>query len=169
MKYADIKYFDVINGEGVRVSIFVSGCSHHCEHCFNPKTWNPNYGSEFDETVKQNIFDYIKKLNSTIKGISFLGGDPTYKDNIQPTIDFINEFKEKFPNKDIWIWSGYTFEQILEREDLLSLISLCDVLVEGKFENEKKDLKLKFRGSSNQRVINVKKSIEFNKVILHCE
>lgn len=166
MNYADIKYFDVINGRGVRVSIFVSGCSHHCEHCFNHKTWNPNYGSAFTEEVESQIFEYITKLNKTIKGISILGGDPTYKTNVKPLIGFVSRFKDRFPEKDIWIWSGFTWEEILKDENTLSLISKCDVLVDGKFDNSLKDLNLKFRGSSNQRVIDVKSSLNTGEVIL---
>ncbi|MGL6173843.1 MAG: anaerobic ribonucleoside-triphosphate reductase activating protein [Cellulosilyticaceae bacterium] len=166
MNYADIKYFDVINGKGVRVSLFVSGCSHHCEHCFNPKTWNPNYGSTFTEEVENQIFEYITKLNKTIKGISILGGDPTFKTNIKPLIDFISRFKGKFPEKDIWIWSGFTWETIIADPQLLSLIELCDILVDGKFDNSLKDLNLKFRGSTNQRVIDVKSSLEHGEIVL---
>lgn len=164
MKYGDIKYYDVINGIGVRVSIFVSGCSHHCEHCFNKETWDDTYGEEFDANVENNIFQYISKYNSVIKGISILGGDPTYSKNIKPLSDFIDRFKDKFPNKDIWIWSGYTWEKILKDKDMYELISKCDVLIDGVFVEKLKNIKLKFRGSSNQRVIDIKKSIANNKV-----
>lgn len=164
MKYSDIKYYDVVNGIGVRVSIFVSGCSHHCEHCFNKKTWNESYGEEFDINVENNIFQYISKYNNVIKGISILGGDPTYSKNIKPLSDFIDRFKNKFPNKDIWIWSGYTWESILKDKDMYELISKCDVLIDGVFVEKLKNIKLKFRGSSNQRVIDVKKSIANNKI-----
>lgn len=164
MKYGDIKYYDVINGIGVRVSIFVSGCSHHCEHCFNKETWDDTYGEEFDANVENNIFQYISKYNSVIKGISILGGDPTYSKNIKPLSDFIDRFKDKFPTKDIWIWSGYTWEKILKDKDMYELISKCDVLIDGIFVEKLKNIKLKFRGSSNQRVIDIKKSIANNKV-----
>lgn len=164
MKYGDIKYYDVINGIGVRVSIFVSGCSHHCEHCFNKETWDDTYGEEFDANVENNIFQYISKYNSVIKGISILGGDPTYSKNIKPLSDFIDRFKDKFPTKDIWIWSGYTWEKILKDKDIYKLISKCDVLIDGVFVEKLKNIKLKFRGSSNQRVIDIKKSIANNKV-----
>lgn len=164
MKYGDIKYYDVINGIGVRVSIFVSGCSHHCEHCFNKETWDDTYGEEFDTNVENNIFQYISKYNSVIKGISILGGDPTYSKNIKPLSDFIDRFKDKFPTKDIWIWSGYTWEKILKDKDMYKLISKCDVLIDGVFVEKLKNIKLKFRGSSNQRVIDIKKSIANNKV-----
>lgn len=164
MKYGDIKYYDVINGIGVRVSIFVSGCSHHCEHCFNKETWDDTYGEEFDANVENNIFQYISKYNSVIKGISILGGDPTYSKNIKPLSDFIDRFKDKFPTKDIWIWSGYTWEKILKDKDMYELISKCDVLIDGVFVEKLKNIKLKFRGSSNQRVIDIKKSIANNKV-----
>ena len=165
MNYSDIKYFDVINGLGIRVSIFVSGCSHHCEHCFNKNTWNENFGNEFTEEIQNDIFKYIGMYNNIISGISLLGGDPTYYKNITPLIDFIDKFKSKFPNKNIWIWSGFTWEQINNNKNMFELISKCDVLVDGKFIDELKDLKLKFRGSKNQRIIDIKQSINNNKLI----
>ena len=165
MNYADIKYFDVINGTGVRVSIFVSGCSHHCEHCFNQNTWNPNYGSAFTEEVENQVFEYIDKLDKTIKGISILGGDATFHSNIKPLGEFLKRFKSRFPSKNIWIWSGYTWESIKDNKDMFDMVSVCDVLVDGRFINDLKNLNLKFKGSSNQRVIDIKKSIELNKVI----
>lgn len=164
MKYSDVKYFDVINGLGVRVSIFVSGCSHRCEHCFNKNTWDDSYGKEFDESKQREIINYIKKYDNVISGISILGGDPTYHKNIAPLCEFIDMFKKEFPNKDIWIWSGYTWERIVKDKDMYELISRCDILVDGKFVERLKNIKLKFRGSSNQRIIDVKKSIINNKV-----
>ena len=164
MNYSGIKYNDMINGEGVRVSLFVSGCSHKCKGCFNKETWNKNYGNEFTREKAIEIFNYLKKYNF-LRGISLLGGDPTYCENVEPLIDFVKEFKSLFPEKDIWIWSGFTWEQLKEDIKRFKLISLCDVLIEGKFIQEKKDLSLKWRGSSNQRVIDIQKSIEKNEII----
>lgn len=165
MNYSGIKYTDMINGPGIRVSIFVSGCSHYCKGCFNYETWNPNFGNTFSEKVENEIFNYFEKYGKNIQGLSLLGGDPTYKDNILPLISFLNKFKSKFPEKDIWIWSGYTWEEIINNTDLLSLIKLCHVLVEGKFILEEKDLNLKWRGSRNQQVIDITRSLLENKKI----
>lgn len=164
MNYSGIKYNDMINGEGVRVSLFVSGCSHKCKGCFNKETWNKNYGNEFTREKAIEIFNYFRKYNF-LRGISLLGGDPTYSENIEPLIEFITEFKSLFPDKDIWIWSGFTWDQLKGDIKRFKLISLCDVLIEGKFILEKKDLSLKWRGSSNQRVIDIQKSIEKNEII----
>lgn len=169
MHYSTIMYTDMINGEGIRVSIFVSGCEHKCKGCFNEKTWDAQFGEEFTEEIEDKIIDYFTKYNNSLRGLSFLGGDPTYRDNIQPLIKFIKKFKSKFPNKDIWIWSGYKWEMILRTPSVLELIKLCDVIIDGRFVLEQKDLNLKWRGSSNQRVINIKKSLESNSIILHCE
>lgn len=165
MNISDIKYTDMINGEGIRVSIFVSGCSHKCKGCFNKDTWDHNYGQPFTKDLKNHIFSYISQYNSIISGISLLGGDPTYHRNIEALIEFINEFKTLFPNKNIWIWSGYKWEDIIKSKRLFSLVSLCDILIDGKFKLEEKDLSLKWRGSRNQRVINIKESIKYNKLI----
>ncbi len=165
MNYSGIKYADMINGIGIRVSLFVSGCSHACKGCFNAETWNPFYGNEFTEKQENEIINYFKKYGKTIKGLSILGGDPTYSSNIKPLIKFIKKFKQEFPNRDIWIWSGFTWEEILADKDKKTLISLCDILVDGKFTEKLKDLNLKFRGSSNQRVIDIKKSLSENVLV----
>jgi anaerobic ribonucleoside-triphosphate reductase activating protein len=169
MNYSGLKYTDMINGEGIRVSLFVSGCSHHCKDCFNSDTWDPNYGSPFTEEVENEILNYFKKYDKSIKGLSLLGGDPTYIDNIDPLVKFIKKFKDLFPNKDIWIWSGFTWEIIINNQKLLSLIELCDVLVDGKFNIQEKDLNLKWRGSMNQRVVDIKKSLELKKVVKYID
>lgn len=169
MNYSGIKYTDMINGEGIRVSIFVSGCSHYCKDCFNSDTWDPNYGSLFTEEIENDILNYFKKYDKSIKGLSLLGGDPTYINNIAPLVSFVKKFKNLFPTKDIWIWSGFTWEAIIENPRLLSLIELCDILIDGKFLIEEKDLNLKWRGSKNQRVINIKKSLELSKIVKYIE
>lgn len=167
MNYSGIKYSDMINGKGVRVSLFVSGCSHRCKGCFNRDTWNPEYGNLFTHKEKNEIFEYFEKYGCVASGLSLLGGDPTYYKNIDVLVDFLKEFREKFSEKDVWIWSGFTWEQLLEDKKRFELISLCDVLIDGKFILEEKDLKLKWRGSSNQRVIDVKKTIEKNNIVIY--
>ena len=171
MKYASIKRIDVANGVGVRVSIFVSGCTHHCKGCFNPEAWDFNYGSEFgqkqiDEIISDLDHDYIQ-------GLSLLGGEPFEIENQRGLLPLLREVKKRFPNKDIWAYSGYLFDkQILDDmckkyDETKEMISYIDVLVDGKFEMDKKDPKLLFRGSSNQRVIDVKKSLAKNEIVLH--
>jgi len=165
MNYSGIKYADMINGKGIRVSLFVSGCTHCCKNCFNEETWKETYGKKFSEKEEDEIIEYFKKYGKTIRGLSLLGGDPTYPKNIKPLLKFIKKFKENLPDRDIWIWSGFTWEEILEDENRLSLIKECDILIDGKYMDNLKDLNLKWRGSSNQRVIDIKKSLETNRVI----
>lgn len=169
MNYSGIKYSDMINGPGIRVSLFVSGCSHACPGCFNKETWNPKYGERFTEKQKEEIFDYFGKYPMLLRGLSLLGGDPTYKTNVEPLKAFISEFRKQFPGKDVWMWTGYTWEEILENPSLLSLVKLCDVLVEGRFREEEKDLSLQWRGSRNQRVIDIVSSLKERAIILFSE
>lgn len=166
MNYSGIKYADMINGTGIRVSLFVSGCTHACKNCFNVETWNPKYGEKFTEKQEDEIIAFFKKYGKTIKGISILGGDPTYPENIDPLIKFIKRFKSELPDRDIWIWSGFTWEEILADPQKKELISLCDVLIDGRFINKLKDLNLKWRGSSNQRVIDIQKSFSTKEIKL---
>ncbi len=166
MNYSGIKYADMINGIGIRVSLFVSGCNHACKDCFNVETWNPKYGEKFTEKQEKEIIDFFKKYGKTIRGLSLLGGDPTYPQNIDPLINFLKKFKKELPDRDIWIWSGFTWEEIMADKKRKELISLCDVLIDGKFIIKLKDLNLKWRGSSNQRVIDIKKSLANNEVKL---
>lgn len=165
MNYSGIKYSDMINGKGIRVSLFVSGCTHKCKGCFNRDTWDPEYGHPFTEKEENEILLYFEKYGKAAKGLSLLGGDPTYYKNVEPLITFVKKFKEKFPEKDIWIWSGFTWEQLEKDVKRFELISLCDVLIDGRFDIEKKDLNLKWKGSSNQRVIDVQKTIKEKKII----
>lgn len=168
MNYSDIKFTDMINGKGIRVSLFVSGCSHRCKGCFNKETWNSEYGVPFTDEIKENILEYFKKFDSAMRGLSLLGGDPTYIKNVDALREFCEEFKRRFPKKDIWIWSGFTWEQIITDQKKYNLIKQCDVLIDGRFVEELKDIKLKWRGSTNQRVIDIKASIENNnKVVLY--
>ena len=169
MNYSGIKYTDMINGEGIRVSLFVSGCSHFCKECFNSDTWDKNYGDPFTLEVENKILDYFRKYNRNIRGLSLLGGDPTFKENIPVLVNFVKRFKNEFPDKDIWIWSGYTWEEITASQELFSLVSLCHVLIDGKFKIEQKNLTLKWRGSENQRVINIQKSINSNSTVKYID
>lgn len=171
MNYADIKKADVANGVGVRVSIFVSGCRHACKNCFNQELWNFNYGKEFTEKEIEKI---IKEMDhSYIAGLTLLGGEPLEHVNQQGLLPLVKKVKEKFPNKNIWCYTGFTFEtDVLDRmckdwNETRELLSYIDVLVDGKFEEDKKDLKLKFRGSSNQRIIDVQKSLKENRTVLY--
>ena len=169
MHYADIKKADIANGLGVRVSVFVSGCNHHCKNCFNSEAWDFNYGKEFTE---EEIDKVIKELDHPyVSGLSLLGGEPLEHVNQQGLLPLVRKVKEKFPEKNIWCYTGYTFDKDVvgnmfdnwpETKELMSYI---DVLVDGKFEEDKKDLNLRFRGSSNQRIIDVPKSLKVHKVI----
>ena len=172
MHYATIKKFDIANGEGVRVSIFVSGCSHKCPGCFNDIAWPFEYGEEFTKETEDEIIEACR--NTYIRGLSLLGGEPLEKKNQLGLISLIRRFKKEFPNKDIWCYSGYLFdkdivnpESSIQTEVTRELIESIDVLVDGKFVLALKDISLKFKGSSNQRVIDVKESLKQNKVVLH--
>lgn len=170
MKYANIKSYDIANGIGLRVSLFVSGCTHHCKGCFNEVAWDFNYGKEFNEEVENQIIEMMKP--SCIRGLTLLGGEPFEVSNQRALLPFIKKLKSIYPNKDIWAYSGYLFEQELLNpskarcEVTDELLSYIDVLVDGRFILELKDIALKFRGSENQRIIDVKKSLKEKKVIL---
>lgn len=166
MNYSGIKYGDMLNGRGIRVSLFLTGCSHQCKGCFNPVTWDPKSGTPFTEASEKNILEYFQKYRGVLKGLSLLGGDPTFHENIEPLKKFIKKFRENFPEKDVWIWSGYTWEEIQDNPSLLELISLCHVLIDGKFNIQEKDSTLKWRGSRNQRVIDIEKSMVEKKIVL---
>lgn len=151
-----IEWIDVINGEGLRLSIFTAGCSIHCPGCFNKKSWDYNAGEPFTRELKDKIFYIINNPHYNYAGLSILGGEPT--DHAKELIEFIKEFKEKCPDKNIWLWSGHTLEELLNYDDKRTeLIEMCDVLVLGPFIEELKDLTLEFRGSSNQRIYRVGK------------
>ena len=165
MNYADIKRIDVANGPGVRVSLFVSGCTHHCKECFNPETWDFGYGKLLDEIIQYLKPDYIK-------GLTLLGGDPMEKVNQEALIPLLEKVKKEYPDKSIWCYTGYDFENDI-KENMLEncevtkkFMSYIDVLVDGEFKLELKDLNLVFRGSSNQRIIMVKESLESGNIIL---
>ena len=158
MNYVKIKTHDISNGSGVRVSLFVSGCHRHCEGCFNPETWDFKAGEEFTKDTENYIFKAVEP--EWIRGLSILGGEPFEELNAVNLIPFIKRFKEKFPDKDIWAYTGFTYEQLLMNPIRTELLNHIDVLVDGPFLEEFKIVDLRFRGSTNQRVIDVKKSIE---------
>ncbi len=169
MNYADIKKVDVANGEGVRVSLFVSGCNHHCKGCFNECAWDFNYGNKFTD---ENIDEVINYLNHDhIEGLTLLGGEPLEYVNQEGILPLVKRVKEKFPNKNIWCYTGFDFEKDVvgkmskDNETTKELLNYIDVMVDGKFEEDKKNLKLKFRGSSNQRIIDVKESLKEHRVV----
>ena len=164
MNYADIRPIDVANGPGVRTSIFVSGCTHHCKECFNPETWDFAYGQPFGGEQIQEILDCLSK--PYIRGLSLLGGEPMEPENQRELLPFVRNFKALYPNKTVWCYSGYTWEQLTGKEPSLArceatdeLLSLLDVLVDGEFVQAKHDISLRFRGSSNQRLLDVKKTL----------
>ena len=164
MKYAKIRKMDISNGEGVRVSLFVQGCSFHCKNCFNQETWDFNGGKEFTTAEIQKIIELVNK--DYIAGLSILGGEPLHNNNVDEVFHIVTTFKEKFPNKNIWLWTGFKFEDAIKDSKRKSILCNIDVLIDGQFEEDKKDLTLKWRGSSNQRVIDCKKSLAENKIIL---
>ena len=177
MNYASLKTYDTANGPGVRVSLFVSGCEHHCKDCFNSEAWDFNYGKEFTEDTLHQI---IESMNKTwIYGITFLGGEPMNPKNVITVSEIIARIRCSFPNKTIWVYSGYTLEELLSRYQNMfidsntnrdaafatgSILKNIDVLVDGRFVAELKDLKLRFRGSSNQRIIDMKKYWETGEI-----
>ena len=177
MNYAALKMYDTANGPGVRISLFVSGCEHHCKECFNSEAWDFNYGKEYTiETVKEIISGLTKPW---ITGISILGGEPMHPRNVSEVAKLVYRIKCNFPEKTIWVYSGYTVEELMERYmnayidpkidqevgiDTGTILRNIDVLVDGKFEIEKKDLKLRFKGSSNQRIIGMPEFIASGKI-----
>lgn len=170
MKYATIKEIDVANGPGIRVSLFVSGCTHHCKGCFNPETWNFNYGDDFTPEVEDRILEAMKP--AYIKGFSLLGGEPFEPQNQEALLPFLRRVKAAYPDKTIWCYSGYDFEKDMLTGNLgpwevtHEMLTLIDVLVDGEFVLERKNPNLRFRGSENQRVIRVADSLNSDTVVL---
>ena len=167
MHYADIKKVDVANGPGVRVSLFVSGCTHRCEECFNPETWDFNYGVPFGEAEIERILTLLSPDH--IRGLSLLGGEPFEPANQEAVLELVRRVREKLPQKTIWCYSGYLFEELAAGkvgDHSRALLEGLDVLVDGPFVLAKKDLGLRFRGSSNQRIIDVPASLEAGTVTL---
>lgn len=175
MNYATIKWCDIANGEGVRISLFVSGCTHHCKNCFNEVAWDFSYGQLFDGEIQEKI---LKGLESDyIAGLSLLGGEPLEPQNQEALLPFLKKVKDSYTNKSIWCYTGFVFDEkkglLLEKQKntpfTKELISLIDVLVDGPYVDELKDIRLKFRGSANQRVIDVQKTLRERRIVLYLE
>ena len=193
MNYHNITYPDQNNGDGLRVVLWLSGCSHHCKGCQNPQTWDTNSGVPFDESAKEEIF---KELNKDyISGITLSGGDPLNEANLDGVLGLVNQIRLLFPQKTIWLYTGYRVrgiqeglfvltpnvitDKISDHKEIIDrvnddvkrsdIIKQCDVLIDGRYVEEKRDITLKWRGSSNQRVINVQKSLQKNEIVLHCD
>ena len=180
MRYASIRSMDITNGEGIGVSLFVQGCHFHCKNCFNQETWDFDGGKEWTEETEEKFFELISQ--PFVDRVSFLGGECLDEENVFVIAHLINEIYNRFPLKTIWLYTGYIWEKIAKECDEYPLtypwskenarrlaVVACDVVVDGQFVDELKDLTLKWRGSSNQRVIDVKKSLDQNKVVLYCD
>lgn len=177
MRYASIREMDISNGQGLGVSLFVQGCYFHCKNCFNSETWDFNDGKEWTNEIKEKFLKLINR--DYIERVTILGGEPLVDQNVEDVLDLVKEIREKFPNKKIWIYTGYKWKAILypvvtddfnpERDRILQIrrdiLNYIDVLVDEKFEDDKKDLTLKWKGSTNQHVIDVKKSLQEKKII----
>lgn len=185
MRYASIRNLDISNGEGVGVSLFVQGCDRHCFNCFNSETWNFNGGKEWTEEAKNKFMELIDR--PYIRRISILGGEPLAEQNLDDVLSLVQQIRISFPEKTIWLYTGFCWNDImcsfaglqadcvvLDKKDIevwekrRKIISNVDVLVDGEYIDEQRDLSLKFRGSKNQRVIDVKQSLAQNKIILYC-
>lgn len=170
MYYGELKKCDIANGEGVRVSLFVSGCTHHCPGCFNGDTWDFCYGKEYTEATEKEILQALEP--GYINGLSLLGGEPFEPQNQEVLVRLLRKVRERYPQKDIWCYSGYLFDRELLGESRArcgytdEMLSMLDVLVDGRFVESLKDITLVFRGSSNQRLIDVKKSLKAGSVVL---
>lgn len=171
MNYGEIKNCDIANGTGCRISLFVSGCTHHCKGCFNAQTWDFAFGKPFTAEVENQVLKLLEP--SYIRGLSLLGGEPFEPENQKVLLPFLQRVKSLYPTKDIWCYSGYLFEEIIGKQTArcttnlsAQMLALIDVLVDGEFKQDLKDIRLAFCGSTNQRIINVQKSIKTGEVEL---
>ena len=162
MNYHKIEKTSIANGPGVRCVLWVSGCNCKCKGCHNPETWDFDSGQPFDDAAKQELFDVLSK--PWIQGITFSGGNPL--DTPYPIFSLANEIKSTFPDKDIWLYSGYTYEQLCQSREKFKVLTAIDVLVDGPYIESQRDITLPFRGSKNQRIIDVKKTLQQNEVVL---
>ena len=168
MHVGEVMTADVANGEGMRVSVFVSGCRNHCKGCFQPQTWDFGYGEPFDEKVQKEVLDSLAP--DYITGITLLGGEPFEQENQKELVPFMRKVVAQYPNKNVWAFTGYIYDKDLvaggrrHTEDTDELLSMIDVLVDGPFVEELKDITLKFRGSSNQRVLDLRETIRTGKI-----
>lgn len=161
MKYAQIRHYDTSNGTGIRTTVFFSGCTHNCLNCFNKEYQNFEYGNEFTQKEIDDIKKYLSE--EVVNGLTLLGGEPLQQ-NFEDMCNFLSQIRT-FTSKSIWIYSGYTYEEIQRDDDKMKILSYCDILIDGRFVENLKDLRLKFRGSSNQRIIDIQKSIKLNEII----
>lgn len=161
MRYNTIRKMDISNGPGVRVSIFMQGCAFHCKNCFNPETHDFNGGKEFTGEKLEEVLNLCNR--DEVVGLSLLGGEPLHPNNIEGTTLIAKSFKEKYPHKTLWVWTGFLFDDVKDKE----IMQYVDVLVDGRYVDDLHDFTLKWRGSSNQRVIDVQKSLKQNKIVLH--
>ena len=162
MNYAKIRKLDVTNGPDIRTTLFVSGCTHNCEGCFNKEQQDFNYGNKFTKETEDEFIQLTK--NKQIKGVNILGGEPMQQIMDDTLLNLLKRIKLE-TDKPIWLWSGYTFEEIVNNPKRLEILREVDVLIDGKFQADKRDIMLKYRGSSNQRVIDVKKSLEQDNIV----
>lgn len=173
MNYAGIKYCDIANGLGCRTVLFVSGCRNHCKECFQPQTWDFSYGDPFDEQIQKQILDSLEP--DYVQGLTLLGGEPFEPENQRELVPFVEKVRKRYPQKNIWAFTGYIYDKDLiaggrkHTPDTDRLLAAIDVLVDGPFVVEEKDLRLKFRGSRNQRVIDLKKTLESGTIKLFME
>ena len=170
MNYGQVFYADTANGIGARISLFVSGCTHHCPGCFNEETWDFNFGDPFTREVEDDIIEHLRP--SYIDGLSLLGGEPMGAQNQRALLPFPERLKQEVPHATVWIYSGYTFEELLDEtnsrchtEATRRILELADILVDGKFILAEKDVKLRFRGSRNQRILELKESLKENRPV----
>ena len=170
MNYGQVFYADTANGIGARISLFVSGCTHHCPGCFNEETWDFNFGDPFTREVEDDIIEHLRP--SYIDGLSLLGGEPMEAQNQRALLPFLERVKHEVPHATVWIYSGYTFEELLDEtnsrchtEATRRILELADILVDGKFILAEKDMKLRFRGSRNQRILELKESLKENRPV----
>ena len=172
MNYSAIKKCDIANGEGVRTSLFVSGCRNRCKNCFNPETWDFNYGEPFTEDVQNEIFKSVE--NSSVRGITILGGEPMEPENQPALLAFLKEFKLRYPEKNVWLYTGNLYEELMGMRGEFfkalpiteELLSYVDILVDGRYIEEEKSLGLRFRGSKNQRIIDMQKTRELGEITI---
>ena len=166
MNYHNITKDDMKNGDGLRVVWWVAGCSHHCPNCQNPVTWDPDDGILFDKNARKELLDIISQ--DYISGITFSGGDPLFESNREEVYELIEYIKSVYPNKTVWLYTGYTFND-LKKFVPIGVLNKIDVIVDGPYIEKFRDTTLKWRGSSNQRVIDVRKTIEAGNIVLHCD
>ena len=170
LNYANIKWYDIANGPGVRVSLFVSGCRNKCKNCFNPETWDFGYGQPFTPEIEEKILKAMEP--EYIRGFTLLGGEPFEPENTEVLVPFMRRMRKMYPEKSLWCFTGYDYERDLltgkkgDHDTVLKLLRCLDVLVDGRFVEELKDLNLRFRGSSNQRIILVKESLKKDEIVL---